>query len=387
MKVTLIDKLKAKALITAPFFASLLLRRPLLEDRSCPTAWTDGDQIGYNPDFFNRLTFREALCVLCHEILHIAFLHHLRIVDRDPEKWNEACDYAINLILVDSGFDLPKGALLNKAYAGMSAEQIYSLLPDNYRDCAVTYSGKQNPGKQNEEFVNGSSVKPLRIGEVKQKKFNSTKARDLCINDLKGQLTEAMQTAKMRGLMPGALDILVPLLDRATIDWKETLASFLTERIKSGTDFSKPNRRWIPSNLFLPSRSTIARGKFVLAVDVSGSISTNQLERYSAEILSILNMTSDTLLVLFFDTRITKVFELDEGHIENLQTVGGGGTDYAPVMEYLKQEEIDPEALIILTDGECNSFAGEPDYPVLWTVDGLEFSPPYGEVVILPQAA
>lgn len=386
-QVTLIEKLKVKALITAPFFASLLLRRPLLEDMSCPTAWTDGEQIGYNPDFLNRLSFAEALSVLCHEILHIAFLHHVRIGDRDPKRWNAAADYAINSILVEAGFKLPVGGLLDPRFKGMGAEQIYALLPEDFSSNPTVFLGTPNKDGSTCGPAQDSGITPVLMGEIQKKNFGSSKERDLYINELKGQVAEAMQTAKMRGLLPGSLTSLVTLLDKATVDWKETLASFLTERIQTAADFNRPNRRWLSSDIYLPSRSSVERGKFVLAVDVSGSISTHQLKRYSSEILSILSMSSDTLLVLFFDTRVTKEIELEEGHVEDIKIPSGGGTDYKPVMEYLDAHGIQPEALIILTDGECNSFATEPDYPVLWTVDGLEFTPPYGEVIVLPHAA
>ena len=44
-------------------------------------------------------------------------------------RWNIACDYAINPLLVEAGFELPEGALLDPAYAGLSAEDIYARLP------------------------------------------------------------------------------------------------------------------------------------------------------------------------------------------------------------------------------------------------------------------
>ena len=46
--------------------------------------------------------------------MHIALMHPLRIGSRDPERWNIACDYAINAELIDIfGPDaMPKGALL-----------------------------------------------------------------------------------------------------------------------------------------------------------------------------------------------------------------------------------------------------------------------------------
>jgi hypothetical protein len=45
----------------------------------------------------------------------------------DPRRWNEACDYAINPLLLDAGLGLPDGVLVDPRFRGMSAEQIYNL--------------------------------------------------------------------------------------------------------------------------------------------------------------------------------------------------------------------------------------------------------------------
>jgi hypothetical protein len=48
----------------------------------------------------------------------------------DPKKWNVAGDYALNQILVDSGFTLDDNWLIDNKFKGMSADEIYNLLPD-----------------------------------------------------------------------------------------------------------------------------------------------------------------------------------------------------------------------------------------------------------------
>ena len=47
---------------------------------------------------------------------------------RDPKRWNMACDYAINPLLIDAGLNLPEGVLLDNRFRGMSAERIYNLI-------------------------------------------------------------------------------------------------------------------------------------------------------------------------------------------------------------------------------------------------------------------
>ena len=45
------------------------------------------------------------------------------------QRWNHACDLAINLLLLEQGFRLPESGLMDRSYAGLSAEQIYERLP------------------------------------------------------------------------------------------------------------------------------------------------------------------------------------------------------------------------------------------------------------------
>ena len=47
--------------------------------------------------------------VLAHEVAHPALQHHTRRRDRSPKRWNMACDYAINPLLIDAGLLIPLG--------------------------------------------------------------------------------------------------------------------------------------------------------------------------------------------------------------------------------------------------------------------------------------
>jgi predicted metal-dependent peptidase len=60
--------------------------------------------------------------------MHPALHHHVRRSGRDPKRWNVACDFAINPLLVDAGLSLPDGVLIDNRFRGMSAEQIYNIL-------------------------------------------------------------------------------------------------------------------------------------------------------------------------------------------------------------------------------------------------------------------
>ncbi|WP_312929039.1 DUF2201 family putative metallopeptidase, partial [Pseudescherichia sp.] len=78
-----------------------------------------------------KISKEMRVTLLAHEAWHVGLMHPLRRGNRDPEKWNAACDFAINIMLKDLGyhFDANLG-LLDEQYRGMSAETIYDKLPD-----------------------------------------------------------------------------------------------------------------------------------------------------------------------------------------------------------------------------------------------------------------
>jgi predicted metal-dependent peptidase len=89
---------------------------------------TDMEKLYVNEAWVETLNDDEVLGVLAHETMHIALAHGIRLMGRDHTIWNFACDFAINLVLQETGFTLPKGGLLDDKYKEMSADQIYELL-------------------------------------------------------------------------------------------------------------------------------------------------------------------------------------------------------------------------------------------------------------------
>jgi hypothetical protein len=60
--------------------------------------------------------------------MHVANGHCWRKGAREHGRWNDACDHAINPIVLSSGMQLPKGALQDPRFSGKSAEEIYGAL-------------------------------------------------------------------------------------------------------------------------------------------------------------------------------------------------------------------------------------------------------------------
>ena len=128
--VVRIQKARTTLLLDHPFFGTLLFRLGAQARSSIATMATDGVSLYFNQQFVETLSAAEIAGTLAHEVMHPALQHHTRRGGRNPRRWNMACDYAINPMLVDAGLALPKDVLLDNRFRGMSAERIYSLLEE-----------------------------------------------------------------------------------------------------------------------------------------------------------------------------------------------------------------------------------------------------------------
>src|ERR1700758_2569911 len=135
-----IQKARTALLLDHPFFGTLLVRLGAQARSSIATMATDGVSLYFNPKFVEGLSSAELIGTLAHEVMHPALQHHTRRGGRNPRRWNMACDYAINPMLVDAGLTLPKDVLLDNRLQGMSAERIYHRLV-----------GEKNQDTSNEE--------------------------------------------------------------------------------------------------------------------------------------------------------------------------------------------------------------------------------------------
>ena len=121
---------RSQLILSQPFFGMLALRLRLVERADIKTLAVDGKNVFYNPDFVLSLTDTLCRSAMAHEVMHCVLEHIGRRSAREPRRWNFAIDYAANLVLKDSGFQIDSTWLLDEKYRGMTAEQIYPMLPE-----------------------------------------------------------------------------------------------------------------------------------------------------------------------------------------------------------------------------------------------------------------
>ena len=396
-----IQKARTTLLLDHPFFGTLLFRLGSKVSRSIATMATDGVSLFYNPEFVDTLNAAELAGVLAHEVMHPALQHHTRRGDRDQARWNMACDFAINPLLLDAGLTLPKDVLLDDRFRGMSAERIYNLIEedDKQEDSSGGSESQSGDGSavpedgsfQDKEAGNvpQAPLTPGGVGQVldapepeaESEPSIAEQAREWQI-----AVEQAETVAKVAGKLPGGAVRALEASQAAKVDWRELLRRAWSDTIPSNYSWTRPNRRHLWSGLYLPGVTFEGVGEIAIAVDCSGSVSARQLGLFEAEIRSILAGQRPRLVhVLYFDAAVQKVETYQAGQPVSLSPVGGGGTDFRPCFEWVRELCIVPQTLVFLTD-LCGTFPNEvPAYPVIWASTEARRAP-FGEVVAMEAA-
>jgi len=140
------------------------------------------------------------------------------------------------------------------------------------------------------------------------------------------------------------LATLKPKLDYRTVLRHFRVSILSTNRVLTRM---KPSRRY--GFLYMGSRRDFTT-RLLFAVDVSGSISSEDLKRGFSIINRFFKYGISQIDVIQFDTQIQgKPLTLKRARHE-LIALGGGGTNFAPVIEYIDQHR-HYDGLIIFTDG------------------------------------
>lgn len=396
-----ISKQRTALVLDQPFFGALALRLKVVEDPSCKTFWTNGEALGYNPAYLAGLNDLETRGVIAHEVLHVANGHCWRMGDRDPDLWNDACDYAINPMIYEAGMLLPKGVLNDARFRGKSAEEIYGVLQQEKRQrekqqgkggqgvgkpggagqqptqqpgggpggSSTTQSSRANGGSTSIAVPEPGATHDAShsCGEVRQYTGDDRSQKEA---DWKVAVLQAAKAAKMRGALPGSMQGMIAVAVEPVVDWRPILHRFAQESSPSDYSFAMPNRRYMHMGLYLPSLNEPAVGDAVFVRDSSGSVWDETQAQFGAEILSVNRAVRPRrLIVMDCDTRVTQVQMFDRGDAVDLdlQPVrGGGGTSFVDPFKRLANDGIHPAFLVYLTDMDGGFPDEAPAYPVLW---------------------
>lgn len=361
------------------------------------TAATNGRDEWYGRKFIQEFSKPEVAFTVMHENLHKAARHLLlwaNLYEEDPYLANVACDHWINLTLTDLDpmeeviafprrngkrfgcydprFREPNGLPMDtlKIFRILKAEQ----------EQQQQQKGQGQPGSNS-----GSNSGGFDSHDWDGAKELSKEEREKLSNDIDRALRQGAAAARRAGVGSASDNKLFGELVAPKVDWRVLLRQWVSTSMQTRDSVSwrKLNRRYITQDVYLPSMVGEKVRCIGVGVDASGSttVSKDMLAAFLSEVVSIAeDVAPEQLHLVYWDTAVTR-HEVYGQHGAGLGTlrsstkpVGGGGTDAACVPAFLRKQGIDPECVIMLTDGCCSSW-GNWSMPVLWVNCGTNTVP------------
>jgi predicted metal-dependent peptidase len=348
-----------------------------------PTACTNGIDCKYGSKFIKDMCDSDLRGLIMHENLHKTFQHMFlwqHLYKEDGRTANMACDYVINIIIDDirvrtGGFvTLPKGGLLDRRFEGMDSQTVYNMLREEGDGGGSGGGEGGDEGFDSHDWDSGQEMSQEEIEQI---------GKDIDQAIRQGQL--------MAGKLGGNKSRELGALLEPKIDWREQLRDFVSSTAvgKDISTWQRVSRRWLQHDMYMPSTITENVGRIVIAIDTSGSIGTAELSKFLSEVQGIcINTKPEKVDLLYWDSDVAAHEVYTQEQLDKLTSstkpAGGGGTDVACVSKYLKDNQIRPECVIVLTDGYIYGDWGTWTAPVLWTiVGGNKVVPPMGTTIHL----
>lgn len=366
-------------------YSGLLMIGGVSVKDTCPTAYTNGRDVTYGRGFVDSLDDdAELRGVILHETKHKMYRHLTTwqsLWKQNRQVANMACDYVINLEIKDEEEKsgkyvlLPKCGLYDEKYRGMSSKEVFDQLMLNPPPPDGGGQGDGDGGIDEHGWEEAQEMSEEAVKEL-------TKEIDSAIR----------QGAILAGKVGGNVDRSFTDLMSSEVDWKEALREFVSA-VCNGKDDStwrRPNRRWLQHDIYMPSTVSESMGRLCIAVDTSGSIGGDDINKFLSEVVSVMNNVNPELVdLLYWDGEVAghEVYGVGEGDklMASTKPKGGGGTSPSCITRYLKDKDIKPEACIVLTDGYVGGdWGGDWSCPVLWAiVGGCKDVPSKGSVIYI----
>jgi len=331
----------------------------------------------YNPEWILTLTSGELRAVLQHESLHI-LLHHITRSGHfayNHKGYNIAADAAINCHLVNlpenciypSNYDLPDFE---------SSEWYYKKIKNSSEEAGSSMAGYAD-GKG--ELVDSHDGWGECEDDVVKEKIRGIADSSIKAQEEKGWSSIGTSLAKS-----------IIEANKPVINWKREVRWFINRLVLAGKKDTRTrinrreqtlrnSREGMLRNVFIqPGSKRDYTSKLLVAIDVSGSVSDEEVRAFLGEINGMIAHVE--CHVTMFDTKILCDPFRIKRRISSLNITGRGGTNFSPIIKYVDEHKYD--GLIIMTDGYA-PFPPKPKARVMWAISpqGDSVNPPWGKRV------
>lgn len=342
-----------------PFLAQFSLRLDKMENTSIKTCGvrlndkTMKYEFCYNSEFMNSLEPKHAVGVLKHEFYHLILGHVTNRFSKDRQEnmmvWNIAADLAINSYISDELPDIavvPGERDFKELPKYQSADWYYDYLTSNKDDFEELFKeggsmttlddhSGWGQGDADESSDGEPSSTPRQVAEERLK------------DDMK-KVAEKCSKSSSWGSVPQKIrEKVMERVNSSAVDWRKTLRHFCVTSLRSekSSTIKRLNKRY---PFIHPGRKTKRLAKIAISVDQSGSVSDEQISKFSSELNRLAEIVEFT--VIPFDCTVTTdgVFTWSKGKKIDLKRVSYGGTNFDAPTEYVNAGPFDGH--IVMTD-------------------------------------
>ena len=353
-----ITKMLERWFLSEPALFQVLCTHSIEENGTMACAVRSGARkLEFNPDFLQEMSDEALDQTLRTEAIRILLKHPYQ---RKPDACSQqAIAVGSNLTIGDNyelrhlpierpaDFDLPEG----QAYEWYS-RRIQEMLPPG-QDGSGEGEGDED-SRSSEGQGNGTDPRAERLAA------ESERNTDLSALWEEDELTVAMidgiiESTKDWGTLAGNFAEMLKASTKARINWRNVLSGFRASILSTVRKLTRmrPNRRTGFDNMGSIRRFDT---KLLVAVDVSGSISSSDLSYFYGVINSAFRYGFSAVDVIQFDAGVRVVQTLKKV-IRDVGVLGRGGTSFQEPIDYAHENGYD--GLVILTDG----YAPEPVIP------------------------
>ena len=360
---------KVKLQKEQPFFAYLVLHlTPIKKDEVLTMGVDAHNNLYYNKKFVESLDERDVILCLTHEVLHIALMHLTRRGKRDPRLWNFSADLIVNKILE---LNFREDFYCSKLRElGVTEETLreYNIKIENLEEKVVeeVYSILEKHMKKNKKFRNlvegykfDEHFDLDSLSEEAKKKLERSlgkpfeKIKKDIEKEIRKRVVEANNFSKFKGNAPLGLERYFDKLLDFKLNWRALLRKTICDNIPYDFSYKFPSRKSIAVGTYLPTTIKDKKLEVVCVVDLSGSISDDEMREFMTEVINIAKSFRNVkMTVLTHDYDLQDRIEVENGNINKLMNIklhGYGGTSHKWLPEYLRREMPHSRLIICLS--------------------------------------
>ncbi|QAA34657.1 VWA-like domain-containing protein [Clostridium manihotivorum] len=356
------------------FFGQFLIqvKRGIRLDISWPIATEptlSGFNMYFNPVLLLQCELKEIQALLKHEIYHIMLGHYERQKGlRDKYSriaLSKAMDIAVNQYIEHLPSWCDRLYTVNLEYdlelkEDMTMEQYTEELQK-----AIVKKGKKAIVKTKDNIVTSIDV------ESAHDTWESVNISQ----DLLKEIKKRTALNAYKGKAPKNIEKYILSLDaKPEIQWTDYLKKLIPSvRCGYKKTITRKDRRQ-PERLDLRGKLPSIMPKILVAIDISASMSDEEVNSIMTEILAISKSRSADITVIECDSDIRKIYELSSPKDIKKRSNKSGATRFSPVFEYMKRENMRNHILIYFTDGvgEAELSVKPINKDLLWVLTGKE---------------